>query len=175
MKYTILFLLIPLQNNKQNDLREVNLFNRKFIFSIPKYLDEKKPFISTHQDSKYERRFFNKDSSIQIMISVAYKQLIGLSHEMNYEKDMLLRESSGINRRITSEDILTIDNRPVLLISSEFSRPGYVMAKWHGKRMVFNTSAGCVYIQMSYGYRNRKEEDKRELILKNLIESIKMN
>ncbi|GAA3913152.1 hypothetical protein GO495_24795 [Chitinophaga oryziterrae] len=176
MKYTtILFLLIFLQKDKQEDLREINLFNGKFVFSVPKYLNEKGPLISTRQDYKYDRHFFNKDSSIKILINVGYEQIIGLRGNMSYEKKLLLGKSDGLDKKITGEEILSINNRPVLLISCDFSNPGFEMAKWHGKLMVFNTTAGGVTVFMSYGYRNKGEEDKRDLLLKKFIESIKMN
>lgn len=175
MKYSILILLIFLQKNKQENQREINLFNGKFVFSVPKYLNEEGPLISTHQDYKYDRHFFNKDSSIKILINVGYEQITGLRGNMSYAKKLLLETSDGLDKKIMSEEILSMNNRPVLLISCDFSRPGFEMAKWHGKLMVFNTTAGGITVFMSYGYRNKGEEDKRELLLKKLIESIKMN
>ncbi|SHN46171.1 hypothetical protein [Chitinophaga sp. CF418] len=174
VKYIILLFAVILQDRKEAEFQKITLFDGRLVFTIPKNMKEDRAATYFRDNFKYSKYFLTKDSTLEVQMKVHYEQYIQLRSYMKSEKEELLFRASGIDKKITKEEVRFTKKRTVLLISCEFTRPGTRLEKYIAKRVVFNTSAGLVGLNMFYGYNTKEEKVVGDHVFERIIEGIEM-
>ncbi|PWV56388.1 hypothetical protein C7475_101903 [Chitinophaga sp. S165] len=174
VKYIFLLFTAFLQRSKDTEFKKITLFDGRFAFAIPNNMEEDSSATYFRDNFKYNKYFLTKDSILEVQIKVRYEQYIQLRSYMKSEEEELLFRASGVDKKITSKEVRPVNNRTVLFISCEYFRPGTKKEKYVGKRMVFNTSAGLVGINMLYGYNTKDERVIGEQLFQKIIGGVVM-
>lgn len=173
MKTLLLFICLLYDLPKQA-FQKTTLFNGRFSYSVPLGMKAFDPRMA-NDDYKYIKYYLNKDSSLRIEIYLYYEQVNQLQMFQKHEQDILLHRIDGADERIISSEMKVVRNRKVMLISCEYLLPGMYLDKGLAQRVVFNTSAGLVGINMMHSYKTSSERAGVQRLFSQLNEKLEIH